>query len=267
MTDIEEEVILLLAVKELIDSMVNFELLEILGSDPESEIKFHSATHQKFFNIVLVDFLSQTDPKSPVKQTSYLSALQSISDTPKFDGNGSVTSLKKTTVDFVHWLEKEIEVTTWFPSINKKLNLKISRIEYLKMCGNISKHHYLRAVRVAGDLKKTLEKCSITITSDDALLALADFYERFHSDILNYQASTIAEFLNNIRWGIYEYLHAEYQRSIVRESHEPSIYRYTYPPQIMTDFSKQCYWQLMNEVRNPPYVRRFRVNKFLKLRY
>jgi hypothetical protein len=34
---------------------------------------------------------------------------------------------------------------------------------------------------------------------------LDDFYERFHKDILNYHSSTIAEFLNNIRWGIYEY--------------------------------------------------------------
>src|SRR5215218_1142153 len=44
----------------------------------------------------------------------------------------------------------------------------------------------------------------------DALLALADFYEKFHTDILNYHASTIAEFLNNIRWGIYEYLQPEF---------------------------------------------------------
>lgn len=59
------------------------------------------------------------------------------------------------------------------------------------------------------------------MSPDEAALALEDFYRWFHDDILNYHASTIAEFLNNIRWGIYEYLQPEFQRSIVWESREP----------------------------------------------
>ncbi len=59
------------------------------------------------------------------------------------------------------------------------------------------------------------------------MLALGDFYERFHTDILNYHSSTIAEFLNNIRWGIYEYLQPEFRRSIVWEESNPRKYRYT----------------------------------------
>jgi len=52
----EEEVVLLKAVKEMIDSIVNFEVLDVTGVDPNSNIFFHSATHQRFFNIVWSTF-------------------------------------------------------------------------------------------------------------------------------------------------------------------------------------------------------------------
>jgi hypothetical protein len=267
MTRTEEEVILLKAVTELIDSMVNHELLEILGSDPDCQVMFKTMTHHKYFNIVLVDFLSRTDRRASVRQTSYLGALRSISDTPSFDVSRSVTLLAESTRSFTDWLQKEVEVETWFPSINKETVLRIPRIAFLKMCGDISKHNFLRAVGVAEELKDTLQKTGVVISLDDALLALADFYERFHTDISNYHASTIAEFLNTIRWGIYEYLQPEFRRSIVWEGGDPPKYRYTYPTDVTTRFARECYWELMNEVRSAPYVARFQVTRYLKLRY
>lgn len=267
MTAIEEEVILLKAVKELIDSMVNFELFEILGSDPDCQISFRSMTHQKFFNIVLVDFLSRTDKRAPIRQTSYLGALKCISNEPNFDVSHSVSLLVESTRRFADWLEQEVEVKTWLPSINEEILLKISRLSFLKMCGNLSKHNFLRSAGIAGELQDTLKKSSVIIPSDDTLLALADFYERFHPDILNYHASTIAEFLNTIRWGIYEYLQPEIQRSMVWERRDPPMYRYTYPAGVTVRLAQECYWELMNEVRNAPYVPRFQVTRWLKLKY
>lgn len=135
------------------------------------------------------------------------------------------------------------------------------------MCGNISKHNFLRLGRVSKELKEILEKSGISITIDDSLLSLADFYERFHSDVLNYHSCTIAEFLNNIRWGIYKYLQPDLQRSIVWEDGEPPKYQYTYPEGVNAKLARECYWELMNEVRNPPFMRRFKITKWLKYRY
>jgi hypothetical protein len=267
MTAIEEEVVLLKAVMELIDSMVNFEILEILGSDPDCNIVFRTRTHQRFFNIVLVDFLSRTDKRASVSQTSYLGALKSICNAPSFDVGHSVMLLAESRLAFTEWLEQEVEIDTCFPSINTETMLKITRFSFLKMCGDISKHNFLRSVGVAEDLKDALARTGVIVSLDDALLALADFYERFHTDILNYHASTIAEFLNNIRWGIYEYLQPEYHRSIVWESRKPPTYRYTYPAGVTARFARECYWELMSEVRSVPYVRRFQVPRWLKLRY
>lgn len=268
LSDIEEEIILLKAIKELIDSMVNFEMLDLYGSDPDSSILFKSMTHQRFFNILLVDFLSRTDRRAFIKQTSYLGALKKISKSPNFDVNGSDASLSKVTHEFSDWLEQEIEVhRIWMPSIDTETTLRLSRLTFLKMCGNISKHNFLRLIRVAEELKLVLSQSGVSIELDEALLALDDFYQWFHTDILNYHASTIAEFLNNIRWGIFEYLQPEFQRSIVWESRDPPKYRYSYPKGVTSRLAKKYYWDLMNEVRSPPYVRRFQVTQWLKLRY
>jgi hypothetical protein len=267
MKNIEQEIIILKAVKELIDSMVNFELMSITGDDPDSNISFKSMAHQMFFNVILVDFLSCTDPKGPIKQTSYLGGLRAISDAPCFNEGDSIEQLKIATYEFKDWLEQEIEVDIWLPSINKDTTIRIARFNFLKMTGDISKHNYLGAVNVAEELKNILSTSSVKVEIEESLLALSEFYDRFHTDILGYHSSTIAEFLNNIRWGIYHYLQPEFKKSIVWESREPPKYRYTYPEDVSFEFAKACYWELMNEVRSEPYMRKFKVTKWLKLRY
>jgi hypothetical protein len=114
---IEEEVVLLKAITELIDSMVNLEMFFVNGSDPNTDILFGTPTHQRFFNIMLVDFLSRTDKKGPVQQTTYLSALQHIADSPSFNDNNSIRPLREATRRFAEWLEQEVEVDVWFASI------------------------------------------------------------------------------------------------------------------------------------------------------
>jgi len=264
---IEQEVIILRAVTDLIDSMVNFAVLSLLGNDSDSNIRFESSTHQGFFNIILVDFLSCTDEEGLSKKTSYLGGLREIVNNPCFDENNSVHNLKVATQVFKDWLEQEVEVDVWLPSIDKEAKLNISRFDFLKMTGNISKHNYLRAISVAKKLKRILSESGITVDINEALLALDEFYERFHTDILNYHSSTIAEFLNNIRWGIYEYMQPEFNRSIVWEGGAPPKYHYTYPEEIESKFAKAYYWDLMNWVRNKPCMRKFKVTKWLKLRY
>lgn len=264
---IEQEVIILKAAKELIDSMVNFEILSIQGIDPDLHVVFKSSIHQKFFNIILADFLSRTDPRGPIRQTSYLGGLSKIVGNPYFNESNSVHNLEVATQEFIDWLNHEVEVDVWLPSIDKETKLDIKRLSFLKMTGNISKHNYLRAISVAKELRVILSRSGITVDIDEALLALAEFYERFHTDILNYHSTTISEFLNNIRWGIYDYLQPEFKKSIVWEGGHPPKYHYTYPKGIQSEFAKSCYWELMNEVREQPYMRKFKVTKWLKRRY
>jgi len=105
LTPVEEEIVFLKAINELIDSLVNFEMLSLHGNDPDSKILFTTRTHQRFFNIALVDLLSRADKRAPVRQMSYLYALREISNQPNFSIDNSVASLQLATNTFIEWLE------------------------------------------------------------------------------------------------------------------------------------------------------------------
>jgi hypothetical protein len=215
-SDIEQEIIILKAIIEIIDSMVTYEIMSLVGDEPDSNILFKSSIHQKFFNIVLVDFLSPIKIKGLIDQESYLSAMKDISERPSFNVGDSIRPLHEATQKFIDWLDQEVKVDdVWLPSIDKQTTLCIARKNFLKMCGNISKHNFLRLSVVARGLQKSLAANGVSVAPEDSLLMLTDFYERFHTDIMTYHSSTIAEFLNNIRWGIYEYMQPEFHRSIV----------------------------------------------------
>ena len=257
---IETEVIFLKAVNELINSMVNYEMMDLAGGS----VLFKSTTHQKYFNIILVDFLSLSDEGVTGEKQTYLEALTTICENPNFNENGSVNGLAVTTKEFADWLEHEIRVETWLPTIDTNVFLTIKRGEFLKICGNISKHNFSRLSRIANNLVQILKRNRVNIEFKDALLILDDFYGKFHFDVLSNHASIICEFLNNVRWGIYEYLQLEFRRSIVYEGGNPPSYRYTYPKGVTNKFAQHCYWDLMNEVRGTPFMPRFQVPDWIK---
>jgi hypothetical protein len=265
---IEKEVIILRAVYALIDDMVNFVMMSISGADPHSQVTFKSETHLRLFNIMLVDFLSATGKRGPIDPTSYMSALQGIAKEPNFDREDSGNAFRSAVAEFVQWLDTEVAVETWLPSIDTEVTLKLSRRQFIKMCGNISKHNFLRLISVAEELQELLRKTGTQISLDDALLTLEDFYTKFHRDVIAYHASTIAEFLNNLRWGIYEYLRPEFKRSYTRIAGDSlGRYEYRYPEGLNAKFAQACYWDLMNDIRSAPYLRRFETTKFLKMHF
>jgi len=267
--DIEKEIIYLLAIKQFIDEMVNFEVMNLHGNSPDANIRFNSMTHQKFFNIILVDFLSCADTEILGEKQPYLRALASICENPFFNRSNSVENLKKSTQSFRDWLNTEVTVEKiWLPSINLETDLSIKRIEFIKICGNLSKHNFSRLSGLAKEIIEIFKRNRHNLDEENALAIFEEFYDWFHNDIFNYHSSAIAEFLNNIRWGIYEYLQPEYNQSIVYiENDHYNRYKYTYPQGVNNKFAKECYWNLMNAIRSKPYMKKFEVTKALKMRY
>ncbi len=124
--------------------------------------------------------------------------LGAICEHPSFDYEGSVEQLRDAFGAFAGWLEQEVNVDIWLPSINKKAAITVPRVNFLKICGNISKHNFLRLGMVVDELRKTFVRSGIAADINDTMTVLAEVYERFHDDIFNGHVSTIAEFLNNI---------------------------------------------------------------------
>jgi hypothetical protein len=263
----ETEVIFLRTITDLIDSMVNLAMLQVVGTSPDANILFHTAEHQKLFNILLVDLLSKSDKRLVGREVPYSHALREICDQPSFETDRSAGHLRTAVATFSDWLAFEPTVPIWSPSTDSDLQLTLSRETFIRICGNVSKHSLLRQSRPAAELKSLFEQAGVSLTLDGAVLAMEEFYERFHTDIFNYHASRIAEMLNEIQWGVNEYLRPEYDRSYVSDGGSPQKYHYRYPEEVRSSLPRALYWDLMNWVRRGPIVQRFTVTKYLKMRY
>lgn len=264
---IEQEVIILRNVYDHIEEMVNFSLMDIQGRDPNSMIMFKDMNQRKLFFILLVDFLSVTDKRGPIVQTSFLGGLLNICEHPKFSENGSEDELEAVVNKFRSWLQEKYEIDIWMPSIDEQVSLSISRLDSIKMSGDVSKHNYLRASGVALRLQDILNESEVSVDFDQAMLALPDFYGRFHDDILIYLSSYICEFLNDIRWAIHKYLRPEFVKSFHHTSNSIINYSYHVPDEIQSEYAKDCYWELMNKLRQKPYMRQFIVSESFKSEY
>ena len=264
---IEQEVIILRNVWDHIEEMVNFSLMEIRGTDPDSLIMFKDRNQQKLFFILLVDFLSCTDKTSPIGKTTFLAGLSNVCDDPQFSEGGSERDLRDVDQRFRSWLTEKVTIHIWMASSRKQVNLAISRLDAIKMSGDVSKHNYLRACRVVERLGKILKESGIEVSFDQAMLALPDFYKRFLDDILIYLSSHICEFLNDIRWAIHKYLDPQFTNSFHRADDSPVGYSYNIPVEIKSEYARDCYWELMNELRQKPYMRQFVVSHSLKSKY
>jgi hypothetical protein len=264
LNEFEAEVVVLLATYELIDSIANKAMLDI-GDGAKTQVGFKSHIHAKYFNLALVDLLSLTDKDGPVPQRTYLQGLSGICSDPSFGGE-SVAGLRNAVEEFRSWLTTEITIQgMWLPTINLNIDLRIQRIDALKIAGNICKHNVLRSVQTMRAFQKVLAANNVEIGLNQVLQTIEQLYEWLHSHKFVAQSNAIVEFINNIRWGIYDYLQPQYQRSMVRHADEVG-YHYTYPEEVKDELARANYWELMNKVRQPPYFQRFEVPEFWKNR-
>lgn len=273
LSNAEKEIVVLMASWQAIGEMVNNSIMIVNHRDPDSSIMFNTSSDKKYFGIILLDFLNS---KIFGVGENCLDSLLGIIQKPIF--NEDVGELKNSAESFKEWLEEDVQLdhdgetrTFWFPSIDTDIALKIKRIEFIKICGNISKHNMLGLGRQAEIILQIFKRNEVDIELPQALLIMEEFYEQFHNDLFTYHSSAIAEFLNNIRWEIYNYLKPLFDQSIEYypdKAFYPQLgYKYNYPENISNEYAKEIFWNLMNEIRSKPYVPKFKVSRFFKMRY
>lgn len=192
----------------------------------------------------------------------------SICNDPQLFDICHIGSLRNAVNKFYSWLNEEAIIQeVWFPSINAKINLRIRREDYISIYGNTSKHNSTRQTRQVKNLRNIFKNNGVELSITESQLAIKDFREQFEG-IYTYHASTLAEFLNNIKWGVYKYLNPLMKLIIsYSDPSDPFKYCYIYRKQIESKLGKDCFWELMNDVRDEPYIPEFKVTKFLKMRY
>jgi hypothetical protein len=273
--EIEQEIIVLRAVWDMIDGMVNYEMFVKEHGTVDAQLMFNTMTHQRLFNVLLVDFLSAPSEAvfglpsatgaSQIDRT-FLFYLQRICDNPTL--NSDASSIRTPVTAFGDWLESECFIEkVWFPSIEVESDIRVKRIIFLKICGDIAKHNFARLSINVRRIENLLRNNDVEISDGQGFLILPEFYDWFHTNIFNYHATTIAEYLNDIRWGIFQYLQPEFSRSFERIEPEVYNYRYTYPDSCNNSLARTMYWDLMNQVRAKPWFPRFVTTKYLRMRY
>ncbi|WP_299599069.1 hypothetical protein [uncultured Microbulbifer sp.] len=263
----EREIIILRNSYDHLNDLLNHSLLEVQGPFGRQHVIFHSHVHRKLFFILLVDFLSKTDKRGPVGNISFLEGLKDITEKPLFSTDRSESPLCESVLGFIQWLRQTVEIEIWLPSIGENIALKVQRLTYLKMCGDISKHNYLRSIGVVSNLQEALLVAGISVTQSQALLVLRDFQDRFDEDILIYLASHICEMLNKICWGIYKYILPEFNRSYQPKPVGFLGNAYQVPPSISSEYAIDCYWSLMNDIRRGPIFEEFETSSGFKEYY
>ena len=286
MEDIEREAIVLGAAWAMIDDMVNWSVFNKPKTSEFCEVVFAGHANARLQNILLVDFLSAVAkdrnpgtatfqlPSNPKKNSAsratdrtFLFQLRQVCENPQL--GGEPTGLSSAVEQFSVWLEEEfVERNVNLYTIDVVADVKLTRKDYITICGNIAKHSLARLSFNVSELRKLLEKAGHPISEQDGYLAMAPFFEWFHENVFYYHSSQIAELLNNICWGIYEYLRPEFNRS--RHVPDPSKlhrYRFDVPPTIKDPLARAMYWELMNRSRRQPLVPRFAVDALLKRRH
>ena len=138
------------------------------------------------------------------------------------------------------------------------------------MCGDIAKHHLARLSVNIGHLRKLLRNAGHEVDEQKASLAINNFFDWFFDDIFMYHSGQIAEFLNNIRWAIFDYLLPEYRRSwhlTENATQDFKAYSYHIPDEVTDPIARAMYWDVMNRVRTKPWVHRFIICDSLKKCY
>ena len=265
----EVEVITLKASLDLIGSMVNREMMTFSPDLSGSEIRFQDSTHQAYFSILLSDFLS-TPQEFFCGSHNYLERLVAVGANPLLRSD-QVWLLKHASDAFQSWLnETALVPKRWFPTLELEIDLRITRRELVTMSGNQTKHNFTQQTRQAKKFRRILRENGEDVPFEDCLVALRDFYEQMYHDIFEYHSSTISSFLNDIRWGIYEYARKERETCTESWPFNDSgqlMYKYHYPDDVKSSIGQHYYRELMNDVRDQPSVPRFVVSEFLKKRY
>ncbi len=274
---LDREIITLAAVWDLIGSMVHYGHFMKEHKIENATLMFRTREASKLFLIILADFLSLPRdgtfglPKPRAEGSmgkTYLGHLQRVAAEPKFAGDKALlaSSLKA----FAEWLDGFAVVErVWLPSINRNGALRVQRMAYLKICGTISKHGFTRLGDVVAQLRRILAENDTNIDEGQSYLVIPEFQEWFQDNVFIASATVVAWHLNEIRWGIYEYLTSEFNRAYTPKEliNSLQMYGYDVPSTITDPLVQSMYWDLMNGVRTPPYVPRFTVDRYIRQLY
>lgn len=264
----ELETIRLCICLEAVNDIANHSLLmlrDVTTCPGEAEVIFETRVHRDLFLIRLLDFVKESGSKQLTGVTgSCLAVLKEVCVTECFNANECITELRKSIEALEVWLSTKKEITLWLPTLDVDAKIKVSRLDFLSITGNHSKHNLSRLTGVSRDVAKILNDHGYPVSEEQIPLALDDFREHLAENYFVYYSTWLAELLNNIRWGLQSYLTPIFIISYKTDPADAPAYKYEYPPEITNTVPREWFWRLMNNIRSRPYLKKFSGAHYLK---
>lgn len=264
----ERETIGLCICLEAVGDIANHALLtlrDVSAYPGEAEVIFQTSVHRDLFLILMLDFVKENGSKQLTGVPgSCLAVLKNACATKCFDVNGSVTDLRNSIEALESWLSYKRAITLWLPTLDINATIDVSRLEFLNITGNHSKHNLSRLTGVSRDVAKILSDHGYSVPEEQIPLALDDFREHLAENYFVYYSTWLSELLNNVRWGLQTYLGPTFARSYRAGPEDSLPYSYQYPDDIREEVPRQWFWRLMNNVRARPYLKKFVGAHYLK---
>lgn len=268
MNDAEQETIGLCIAVEAVNDIANMALLEVrpvLSLPGEVEVYFHTRVHQELFLARLLDF-----SKEPGNQTitgvngSCLDVIAAACNKRSFDDNGSVSVLTDAVAAFRDWLNHSATLEMWIPTLDMAAKVTLPRSDLVFIMGNHVKHNLARLSGVSRRVGALFREHGYSVQDEQVPLALDDIREHLQESYFVYYGSWLAELINNLRWGVQDYLTPVFLWSHSKVAGDPYNYKYKYPSAIGEPLAREWFWRLMNHVRAKPYLERFACAHYLK---
>lgn len=264
----EKEAIGLCVCVEAVGDIANHALLKLcdVSAYPgEAEVHFRDRAHRDLFLIRLLDFVKERGSKQLIGISgSCLDVLKEACATKSFDVDGSISDLQNSVQALEEWLSHKKSITLWLPTLNINATIDVTRLDFLSIAGNHSKHNLSRLTAVSREVAYILNVHGYTVSEEQIPLALDDFREHLAENYFIYYCTWLAELLNNVRWGIQAYLTPTFTRSFRAAPDGSLAYGYEYPSDIKQDIPRQWFWRLMNNIRTRPYLKNFVGAHYLK---
>lgn len=267
MNSTEREAIGLCISLEALNDIVNHALLDVRESSREpgeSEIYFKDFVHQSLFVIRFLDFAKEVgDSKLTGVSGSCVNVLKEACRSKSYDVNDSVNELERPLDKLQEWLNFKGPLKLWLPTINIEAKIEITRMKFLEISGNHSKHNLSRLTDVSKQIHQVLTEYDYDVPIELIPLALEDFQEHLDENYFIYYGTWMTQLLNDVRWGIQRYLEPTYT-SCFKQDRDGFSYKYEYPDEFENEIAKQWFWRLMNHIRSAPYVKKFSAPSIFK---
>lgn len=278
-TPIQQEAVILAAALDMIDDMVNLGRFEAPITHRPTNLMFKDSAEKRVFAILLGDFLAQPQPRGkrpppfglPVggldpggSERTFLPYLAAVAAGPKIASD--TDELAHVVSAFATWLDTNLTCPrVWLSGLELEFDMTIRRVWLLQTVADMCKHNFARLEGRIHQIRNMLADHGHEVDEGALYLELPVFEEWLFDHLFSYHASTIAEFLNNIRWAIYNYLRPEFTRAFRRT--DDVRYTFDAPPDLESGVAHGMYWRLMNAMRSPPVFPRFEVTESLKAEF